>query len=117
TKELINRGGVKWNPADLEMAIARHPAVMQVAIAPVPDPVLGERAACFVVLKGGAAFDLEALRAFLTDQKFAKFTWPEQLEIVDDMPMTPTRKIMKAELVRRFLEDQNHAARAASATA
>jgi cyclohexanecarboxylate-CoA ligase len=104
TKELINRGGIKINPSDLEAAIATHPAVADVAIAPVPDSLLGERAACFVTLNSGAAFDFETLKHFLAEKKFAKFTWPEQLEIVTDMPMTPTRKIMKAELVRRFLE-------------
>jgi cyclohexanecarboxylate-CoA ligase len=104
TKELINRGGIKINPSDLEAAIATHPAVADVAIAPVPDGVLGERAACFVTLNRDATFDFETLKSFLADKKFAKFTWPEQLEIVTDMPMTPTRKIMKAELVRRFLE-------------
>src|SRR5262245_3077113 len=103
-KELINRGGVKFNPSELEAAIASHPAVAQVAIAPVPDNILGERAACFVILHRDAKFDLETLKSFLAERKFAKFTWPEQLEVVDDMPMTPTRKIMKAELVRRFLE-------------
>jgi cyclohexanecarboxylate-CoA ligase len=103
-KELINRGGVKFNPSELEAAIATHPAIAQVAIAPVPDDILGERAACFVIVNRDAAFDFGTLQRFLADRKFAKFSWPEQLEIVNDMPMTPTRKIMKAELVRRFLE-------------
>jgi cyclohexanecarboxylate-CoA ligase len=107
-KELINRGGVKFNPSELEAAIASHPAVAQVAIAPVPDNILGERAACFVILHRDAKFDLETLKSFLAERKFAKFIWPEQLEVVDDMPMTPTRKIMKAELVRRFLETLAH---------
>ena len=104
TKDLINRGGVKFNPIDMEIAIAGHPAVAQVAIAPIPDAVLGERASCFVVLKNGAALSFEELKAFLSERKFAKFTWPEQLAIVSDMPVTPTRKVMKAELVRRYLE-------------
>jgi cyclohexanecarboxylate-CoA ligase len=103
TKELINRGGVKFNPIDMEIAIAGHPAVAQVAIAPVPDDVLGERASCFVVLKNGASLSFEELTAFLAERKFAKFTWPEQLAIVPDMPVTPTRKVMKAQLVSRFL--------------
>jgi cyclohexanecarboxylate-CoA ligase/acyl-CoA synthetase len=102
-KELINRGGIKINPSDIEAAIATHPSVAQVAIAPVPDGILGERAACFVTLHPNATFDFETLKAFLADRKFAKFTWPEQLEIVPDMPMTPTRKIMKSELVQRFV--------------
>jgi acyl-CoA synthetase (AMP-forming)/AMP-acid ligase II len=104
TKDLINRGGVKFNPIDMEIAIAGHPAVAQVAIAPIPDAVLGERASCFVVLKNGATLSFEELKAFLSERKFAKFTWPEQLVIVSDMPATPTRKVMKAELVRRYLE-------------
>ena len=102
-KELINRGGIKFNPSELETAIAMHPAVAQVAIAPVPDNILGERAACFVTLHPNASFDFDTLKGFLAEKKFAKFTWPEQLEIVTDMPMTPTRKIMKPELVQRFL--------------
>jgi cyclohexanecarboxylate-CoA ligase len=102
-KELINRGGIKFNPSELEAAIATHPAVAQVAIAPVPDNILGERAACFVTLHPNASFDFDTLKGFLAEKKFAKFTWPEQLEIVADMPMTPTRKIMKPELVHRFL--------------
>jgi len=45
-KDIINRGGVKFNPAKVESIIASHPAVAQVAVAPVPDAVLSERAAC-----------------------------------------------------------------------
>ena len=102
-KELINRGGIKFNPIEMEVAISAHPAVAQVAIAPLPDPVLGERAACFVVLKSGATFSFEDLKNYLAQRKFAKFTWPENFAIVTDMPMTPTRKVMKAELVEQYL--------------
>jgi acyl-CoA synthetase (AMP-forming)/AMP-acid ligase II len=107
TKELINRGGVKFNPIDMEIAIAGHPAVAQVAIAPIPDDILGERASCFVVLKNGASLGFDELKAFLTERQFAKFTWPEQLAIVPEMPVTPTRKVMKAELVSRYLKAAN----------
>ncbi len=103
TKELINRGGIKFNPIDMEVAISAHPAVAQVSIAPLPDPVLGERASCFVVLKGDARLSFEELKNFLAERKFAKFTWPEHFAIVKDMPMTPTRKVMKSELVRQYL--------------
>ena len=51
TKDVINRGGVKFNPADVEALVALHPAVAVCAIVPAPDAVLGERACCFVVLK------------------------------------------------------------------
>jgi cyclohexanecarboxylate-CoA ligase len=100
-KDVINRGGVKFNPADVEAAIATHAAVAQCAIVPMPDPVLGERACCFVVLKGGAAVTLDDLRTWLTAKDIAKARWPERLEIIDEMPMTPTRKVKKAELSAR----------------
>jgi cyclohexanecarboxylate-CoA ligase/acyl-CoA synthetase len=95
---------VKFNPIDMEIAIAGHPAVAQVAIAPIPDEVLGERASCFVVLKNGTSLSFDELKAFLTERKFAKFTWPEQLAIVLEMPVTPTRKVMKTELINRYLK-------------
>ena len=102
-KELINRGAIKINPVDVEVAIAAHPAVAQVAIAPMPDAVLGERACCFILPRDGQALDLDALREYLGAQGIAKLLWPERLELVAEMPMTPTRKIQKAELVRRLL--------------
>ncbi|MGH6666051.1 MAG: AMP-binding enzyme [Pseudolabrys sp.] len=103
TKDIINRGGVKFNPLEVETIVASHPAVAQVAIAPVPDPVFGERAACFVLLHGKSALGFDELLRFLAERKVAKFMWPEQLEIVADMPMTPTRKVIKPELVSRLL--------------
>lgn len=102
-KDVINRGGVKFNPADVEAVIDRHAAVMQCAIAPIPDPTLGERACCFVVLKPSAQLDLDALRAWLTQNGVSKMKWPERLEVVAEMPMTPTRKIKKAELIKALL--------------
>ena len=101
-KDVINRGGVKFNPADVEAVIDRHAAVAQCAIAGMPDPLLGERACCFAVLKPNASLDLEALKAWLADNGVSKMKWPERLEIVPEMPLTPTRKIKKAELLKRL---------------
>lgn len=99
-KDVINRGGVKFNCADVEAIIGAHEAVAQCAIVPMPDAVLGERACCFVVLKGGTTLTLDDLRAFLQAREVAKPKWPERLEIIAEMPMTPTRKVKKAELVK-----------------
>ena len=100
-KDVINRGGVKFNAADVETIVGAHDAVAQCAIVPMPDPVLGERACCFVVLKpGAAALTLDDLRAFLAARDVAKLKWPERVEIIADMPMTPTRKVKKTELVK-----------------
>ena len=99
-KDVINRGGVKFNAADVETIIGAHGAVAQCAIVPMPDAVLGERACCFVVLKPGAdAITIDDLRAFLAARDVAKLKWPERVEIIADMPMTPTRKVKKTELI------------------
>jgi cyclohexanecarboxylate-CoA ligase len=114
TKDIINRGGVKFNPAEVEAVIASHPAVAQVAIAPLPDQVLGERAACFVIVHEHATLGLDELTKFLAERRVAKFMWPEQLEIVSEMPMTPTRKVIKPELVRRLLARSELSGRSAA---
>jgi cyclohexanecarboxylate-CoA ligase len=98
TKDLINRGGVKINPSDVEALIDRHEAVVQSAIIPMPDPILGERACCCVVLKPGTTLSLDALCAWLERQGVAKLKWPERLVPIAEMPMTPTRKVIKSAL-------------------
>ncbi|MFI4997387.1 MAG: class I adenylate-forming enzyme family protein [Hyphomicrobiales bacterium] len=104
-KEVINRGGVKYNPVDIETVLARHPGVAQCAIVPMPDARLGEVACCFLVPRDQASPpSLAELCAFLAAQGIAKTRWPEHLEIVAEMPMTPTRKVRKGELAQRAAE-------------
>ncbi len=99
TKDLINRGGVKINPADVEALIDAHPKIARSALVPMPDPVLGERACCFAVAADGAEPTLEEICAWLEEQGISKQKFPERLELVADMPMTPTRKVIKGKLV------------------
>ena len=74
------------------------PAILQCAIAPVPDERLGERACCYVVLRPGESVTLEAICDFLLGHGIAKFKLPERLEVVEEMPLTPTRKVIKGRL-------------------
>jgi cyclohexanecarboxylate-CoA ligase len=104
TKDLINRGGVKINPSDVEALIDGHEAVVQSAIIPMPDPILGERACCCVVLKPGMTLSLDGLCAWLERQGVAKLKWPERLVPIAEMPMTPTRKVIKSALARLLRE-------------
>ena len=97
-KDLINRGGVKINPADVEEAIERHPDIVQSAVVPMPDAVLGERACCFAIARPGATPGLTDLAAWLEGEGIAKLKWPERLILVDDLPLTPTRKVIKGRL-------------------
>ena len=97
-KDLINRGGVKYNPRDVEELLDAHPAIQQSAIVPFADPVLGERACCFAVLNRQCEVTLEVLCAYLLDCGIGKTKLPERLQIVSEMPLTPTRKVIKGKL-------------------
>lgn len=97
-KEIINRGGVKFSPVDVEAILDNHEKILQSAIVPMPDPVLGERACAFVVLRPRETLTLDEVTRYLADKGVAKLKWPERLEIVAEMPMTPTRKIIKGQL-------------------
>jgi cyclohexanecarboxylate-CoA ligase len=102
-KEIINRGGVKYSPLDVEAIIDRMPGVARSAIVPYPDPVLGERACVFVQPAPGArTATLEAIMGELDRAGVAKFKWPERLELVDSMPLTPTQKVMRGRLRERL---------------
>ena len=101
-KDVINRGGVKYNPRDIEDLLAAHPRVDMAAIVPVPDPVLGERACCCITAAGDPAPTLEDLCAYLDENGISKTRWPERLEVVDVMPLTATRKIVKGKLIARL---------------
>lgn len=98
TKEIINRGGVKYNPVEVEEILTALPAIAQCAIVPMPDPDLGERGCLCVQLAPGASLTLEQATAPLAAAGMAKYKWPERLVILDDLPLTPTRKIMRGKL-------------------
>lgn len=98
-KEIINRGGVKYSPLDVEAIIDRMPGIARSAIVPFPDAVLGERACVFVQPALDAARPtLEAIVRALDSAGVAKFKWPERLELVEAMPITPTQKVMRGRL-------------------
>jgi len=99
SKDLINRGGVKINPADVEMLLDAHPKVLHSALVPMPDEVLGEKACAFISLRNPAQpASLTELADYLMGKGIAKNKLPERLVIVAEMPLTPTRKIIKSRL-------------------
>jgi len=101
-KEIINRGGIKFNPIDVEFEIDQMPQIERSAIVPYPDDVLGEKACVFVVAAGDQKIELAAIAAHLEKSGVAKFKWPERLEVVATMPLTPTQKIMRARLIAQM---------------
>lgn len=97
-KDLINRGGVKINPTDTENVIMEHDSVVQAALVSMEDDVLGERICAFVTLVPGAKLELDTLCRFLAEKGVAKMRWPERVMVIEEMPTTPTRKIIKGAL-------------------
>lgn len=85
-QELIIRGGQNIFPGDLEQMLVRHAAVAAAAVVGMPDPEMGERVAAFVVCRAGSSVTLSEITAFLEQEGVARFKWPEQLEIVDELP-------------------------------
>jgi cyclohexanecarboxylate-CoA ligase len=99
SKDLINRGGVKFNPAEVEMLLDSHPKILQSAIVPMPDPVLGEKACAFVVLRNlQQPVALADLVEYLLQKNIAKTKLPERLVVLPELPLTPTRKVIKGRL-------------------
>ena len=105
-KELINRGGEKIVPREIDEALLAHPAVRQAVAFAVPHPSLGEDLAAAVVLRPGAAVGEAELRAFLLD-RLPAFKVPSRIILVADVPKGPTGKVQRlglAELLAPALQ-------------
>jgi acyl-CoA synthetase (AMP-forming)/AMP-acid ligase II len=102
-KEVINRGGVKISPAEIESLVDCHPAVREAAVVGVPDVRMGEKVCAVVALRDGAALTLEALVGFLREKQIAVYKLPEQLHVVEALPRNPVGKVLKRELRERFV--------------
>ena len=96
-KDMINTGGFKVFPAEIERVIAAHPSVAMVAVGGQPDELKGEVAKAYVVLKPGAAPDAESILA-LCRAELAAYKAPRAIQFVADLPKTSTGKIMRREL-------------------
>ncbi|WP_279581086.1 AMP-binding protein [Fodinicola feengrottensis] len=93
-KDLINRGAEKIPVVEVEAALLRHPAVKEIAVVGYPDERLGERA-CAVVIPAETAPTLADLCGYLAETGMAKQYWPERLELVTELPKTPSGKVQK----------------------
>jgi 2,3-dihydroxybenzoate-AMP ligase len=103
-KDLINRGGEKISAEEIENLILSHPAVLNVACVPMPNPILGERTCAFVIPQPGATLTLSELNAFLLDKGIAKFKLPERLELVEDFPLSKFGKVSKHVLAQQITD-------------
>jgi len=102
TKDVINRGGEKISADEIERLVQTLDQVSEVAVVPVPDAELGERACACVVPMPGQTLTLHALHLALTSRGVARYKIPESLVVLDAMPQTSVGKADKKALVHRI---------------
>jgi len=103
-KELINRGGEKVAPLEIDQALMRHPDVAQAAAFAVPHPRLGEDVAAAVILRSGAQTTPAELREFL-NAHLATFKIPRRIVIVDQLPKGVSGKVHRKRLSEMMSEE------------
>ncbi|HMC79271.1 MAG TPA: AMP-binding protein, partial [Acidimicrobiia bacterium] len=96
-KEIIRRRGENLSPAEVEEALAAHPAVAEVAVVGVPSDLTEEEVKAFVVPAPGAAPDPPALHAWAAD-RLTRYKVPRYIELVPELPHTPTGRVAKHQL-------------------
>lgn len=98
-KDIINRGGMKLSPTEIDRLLEGYPGLKEVAVCAYPDERLGEKVcACVVPMDDQPAPGLEQLTEFLLQQGMAKYKLPERIEVFDALPRNPMGKVLRFEL-------------------
>jgi long-chain acyl-CoA synthetase len=93
-KDMINAGGFKVWPREIEEVLFRHPAVREAAVVAMPDTYWGERPMAYIALKEGQAATEEALIAYCKEH-LATFKVPCLIRFRDEFPKLPTGKVLR----------------------
>ncbi len=105
-KDQIIRGGFNIDPAEVEAALLRHPAVAEVAVVAVPERKLGEQACAVCRLRtDDGSIGLPALLDHLSQQGLSRKKWPEHLVLVEAMAVTATGKLDKKAMAAIAVEE------------
>jgi long-chain acyl-CoA synthetase len=106
SKEMINRGGEKVYPVEVENVLHLHPKILDVSVFGLPDPVMGETVCCAVVLRPGVEdFQPAEAREFCRG-KLAYYKIPQKISLMTDLPRNPGGKVVKKKLVELALAQQ-----------
>ena len=104
--ELINRGGEKIAPVEVDQVLIAHPAVSAAAAFGVPDELLGEDVVAAVVLKRGERLTPRALRRWMLD-RLSPSKAPRRIWFVDALPLTLSGKVRRGALADQFLNRED----------
>lgn len=97
-KDMIDSGGVKVYPRDVEEVVARHPDVREVAVFGIPDDKWGETPVAAVILRKGGNVTADALRTWINERVSARYQRVSRVDILDDFPRSAAGKTLKREL-------------------
>ena len=100
-KEIINRGGEKFSPREIDEILMDHSAVAQVVCFAMPHPKLGEEAAAVVVLREGGQASERELQDFVA-QRAADFKVPKKILFMDEIPKGATGKLQRIGLAAKL---------------
>ncbi len=100
-KEIINRGGEKISPREVDEVLMDHPAVQQVVTFAMPHDKLGEEVAAAAVLREGAETDEKSLRDFAA-KRLADFKVPRKILILDEIPKGATGKLQRIGMAEKL---------------
>jgi acyl-CoA synthetase (AMP-forming)/AMP-acid ligase II len=106
-KDMIDSGGIKVYPRDIEEIAARHPAVREVAVFGVPHAKWGETPVAAVVLRAGSAASADALREWINARVAAQYQRVDRVVLYDDFPRNAAGKTLKRELRAPFWRDRD----------
>jgi len=98
--DIIKSSGYRIGPEEIEVTLATHPAVADVGVIGVHDELRGQIAKAFVVLKPGESLSPEELIAFCRD-KIATYKLPREVVMVNELPLTPTGKLLRRVLKQK----------------
>ncbi len=105
-KDMIDSGGVKVYPKDVEEVAARHPAIREVAVFGIPHDKWGETPVAAVVLKPGAAVAADELRDWINARVAARYQRVDRVVVVADFPRNAAGKTLKRELRDPYWADR-----------
>lgn len=107
-KEIINRGGEKISPAEIDRVLIEHPAIEEAAAFGVPHSTLGEDIAAAIVLKPGLTTTQADVHAFVA-KRLAPFKNPHHISFLTELPRCPVGKVRRRELARRMVDEASSA--------
>jgi long-chain acyl-CoA synthetase len=103
-KALIIRGGYNVYPREIEEVLYEHPAVAEAAVVGIAHDTLGEEVGAAVALVPGATTTVDELQAFVKE-RVAAYKYPRRIWLVDSLPMGPTGKILRRQIVVPEMQD------------